>query len=72
MRRPNTAFLWRLYNWLMGVPQIESDVDRLLELRETMSASEWLEIAEPYYRNRDEINAQRSAARKEALDAPQR
>ena len=38
-----------ILNWLRGIDPIEEETWRLLELRGTMSASEWLTLAEPHY-----------------------
>ena len=41
--------LHRLINWLRGIDPIEEETWRLIALRPTMSASEWLALAEPHY-----------------------
>ena len=38
-----------LFNWLRGIDPLEEETERILALRGTMSASKWLELAEPHY-----------------------
>ncbi len=41
--------LGAIVSWIRGVDPIEEETERLIDLRGTMSASEWLDLAEPHY-----------------------
>ena len=41
--------LLRIHDWVVGIPPIEREVAQLLQGRESMTPSEWLDLACPYY-----------------------
>ena len=41
--------LHKLVNWLRGIDPLEEETWRLIELKKTMPASEWLDLANPHY-----------------------
>ena len=55
--------LLKIYDWVAGIPPIEREVGQLLEARENMTPSEWLDLACPYYDSLEDRLPSRARAR---------